>query len=214
MNVFIVGATKGTGLLLAEQLMASGDQVTALVRPGSDRAALQKLGATIVNGDAVDRASVDAALASDTFDAVVASLGGRAASPEERADYHGNINVVDAAKAAGVQRFIMLGGIGAGGSWKAMSEKAQEILGPVMKVKTIAEEHLRESGLDFTIIRGGALGNEPATGNGFLTEDESLIGTIQRADFASLTAKALRDPKTVGKAYGAIDKDLIGKTFF
>jgi len=214
MNVFIVGATKGTGLLLAEQLIANGDRVTALVRPASDAGALQDLGAAVIAGDAMDRPSIDAALATDTFDAVVASLGGRAASPEERSDYHGNINVVDAAKAAGVRRFIMLGGIGAGGSWKAMSEKAQEILGPVMKVKTIAEEHLRESGLDYTIIRGGALGNEPATGNGFLTEDEGLIGTIQRADFAALTADALKDSKTIGKAYGAIDKDLIGKTFF
>lgn len=214
MNVFIIGATKGTGLLLAEQLIASGDSVTALVRPDSDAEALQKLGAKVVAGDAMDRPSIDAALASATFDAVVTSLGGRAASPEERSDYRGNINAVDAAKAAGIKRFIMLGAIGAGGSWKAMSEKAQEILGPVMKVKTIAEEHLRDSGLDDTIIRGGALGDEPATGNGLLTEDESLIGTIQRADFAALTAEALRDPRTIGRAYGAIDKDLIGKTFF
>ena len=214
MNVFVIGATKGTGLLLAELLVSQGDRVTALVRPNSDDADVREVGATIVRGDAMDRSSIDVALAADTFDAVITSLGGRAASPEERSDYYGNINAVDAAKAAGIGRLIMLGGIGAGGSWKAMSEKAQEILGPVMKVKTIAEDHLRNSGLDYTIIRGGALENNPATGNGILTEDESLIGTIQRADFAALTAQALRDPKTIGKAYGAIDKDLIGKTFF
>ena len=214
MNVFIIGATKGTGLLLVQHLIANGDQVTALVRPNSDRSEVEAVGATLVTGDAMDRASIDAALSGGVFDVLITSLGGRASSPEERSDYHGNINAVYAAKAAGIGRFVMLGGIGSGGSWKAMSEKAQEILGPVMKVKTIAEEHLRASGLDFTIIRGGALGNDPATGNGFLTEDESLIGTIQRADFAALTAEALQDPKTIGMAYGAIDKDLIGRTFF
>ena len=213
-KILIIGGTKGTGLALAQLLSEKGKQVTVTVRAQSDTSALEQLDVTQVIADAMDRANLDEVFSNETYDAVVTSLGGRAPSPEERADYHGNINAVEAAKAAGVKRFVMLGAIGTGDSIVALSDRAREILGPVLKVKTKAEDYLKQSGLDYTIIRGGALGDEPATGNGFLTEDESLIGTIQRADFAVLAAAALEDPDTLGKTYGAIDKDLIGKTFF
>ena len=213
-KILIIGGTKGTGLALAQLLSEHGKQVTMTVRAQSDLSALQQLDVKQVTADAMDRTSLDEVFRNQSFDAVVTSLGGRAPSPEERADYYGNINAIEAAKAVGVRRFVMLGAIGTGGSVVALSDRAREILGPVLAVKTKAEDHLKHSGLDFTIIRGGALGDEPATGNGFLTEDESLIGTIQRADFAALTAAALEDPETLGKTYGAIDKDLIGKTFF
>ena len=210
-GIFILGATRATGLEVARLLRARGDQVTALVRDGSVRDDLDAIGATVVTGDALDRASLDAALAGKNFSAVVASLGGPPRN-DRKVDLDGNVNAVDAAKAAGVKRFIMITAIGCGDSWDALPPPAQKFLGTAIKLKTGAENHLIESGLDYSIVRPGALTSEPATGNGLLNEDPSQIGTITRADVALLTVQCLDDDATVGKVYGVMDKDLVGIT--
>lgn len=59
----------------------------------------------------------------------------------------------------------------------------------------------------YTIIRPGGLLNDPATGNGVLTEDSSVSGAITREDTATLVVKALFSSKTDNKVFSAIDKD-------
>jgi hypothetical protein len=55
-----------------------------------------------------------------------------------------------------------------------------ETLRPVLLEKEQAEKHLIESGLTYTVIRPGGLKSEPATGNGVVTEDYKVAGTIHR----------------------------------
>ena len=76
-----------------------------------------------------------------------------------------------------------------------------------MYEKTLGEDHLIASGLDYTLIRPGGLRNGPATGNGLLSE-EYLEGSINRADVGMLIVRALQDDSTIGKAYHVVDKNM------
>ena len=71
-----LGGTRATGLEVAKLLRGRGNPVTAVVREGSVREDLDAIGATVVTGDAMDRASLDAALEGKKFRAVISSLGG------------------------------------------------------------------------------------------------------------------------------------------
>jgi len=87
-----------------------------------------------------------------------------------------------------------------------------EFLGKVVELKTMAENHLRYAGLDYTIIRPGGLKNEPATGTGKLFEGDLVSGMIHRDDVAALAVAALNDPSTSRKTYSAVDENQMEAT--
>ena len=119
-------------------------------------------------------------------------------------------NIVSAAQRYGVNRIVFVTVIGAGDSLGALSETAQKFFAPLIAAKTEAENYLLDSGLDATILRPGGLRSEPASGTAILTADQSVMGTINRADLADLIVKCLDDAGTFGEIYHAIDpKSLI-----
>jgi uncharacterized protein YbjT (DUF2867 family) len=206
-GVLVFGGTRATGLEVVKTLKAKGDQVTVFVRPSSDVAALTKLGVKTVTGDALNLEDVKKAAASGKFRAIVSSLGGKRGEP--RPDFEGTKNIVDAAKAAGITRVVLVTAIGTGDSIKAVSEQTLKVLGPVYAEKVKGEDYLKASGLTYTIIRPGGLLNLPATGDGMLTEDITVGGDITRADLGALTASAIDDATTFNKVYSAVDKTMI-----
>lgn len=204
--VLVIGGTRATGLEVVRQLRARGDEVAVLVRPGSDGSAAEQLGARILRGDAMNQPDIAAALATGPFRAVVSTLGARAVKGT-RPDFEGNRNAVDAARSAGVSRFVLVTVIGAGDSYAASPWIARRILDTVMKEKTKAEDYLKTSGLDYTIIRPGGLLDKEAQGRAYLTEDTRSMSWIRRSDLARLTVQALDDPRAIGKTYHAFDPD-------
>ena len=204
--VLVIGGTRATGLEVVRILRARGDEVVALVRPGSDGSAAEQLGARVVRGDAMNQPDIAAALATGEFRAVVSTLGARAVKGA-RPDFEGNRNAVDAARSAGVARFVLITVIGAGDSYPAAPWIARRVLGTVMKEKTKAEDYLKTSGLEYTIIRPGGLLDKAAQGRAYLTEDVGSMSWIRRADLARLTVQALDDPRAIGKTYHAFDPD-------
>jgi uncharacterized protein YbjT (DUF2867 family) len=74
-----------------------------------------------------------------------------------------------------------------------------------MDLKSQAEDHLRASSLDYTIIRPGGLGDVKATGTAVLADDPRAFSYISRTDLADLVVQALGDPTTIGKTYNAYD---------
>ncbi len=210
-GILLLGATRQTGLEIAKLLRARGDRVAAVVRPGSPREELDALGVTVIAGDAFDAPSLDAAFQGKSFSAVISTMG-RSSKGDQTVDYEATCNLVDATKKAGVKRFLITTAIGAGDSRQALTPGAEQFLGKVMDRKTLGENYLKESGLDYTILRPGAMKSESPTGRAFLTEDTSLIGTINRTDLAQLTLDCLDDDDTIGRTYSTIDKDMIGLT--
>ena len=124
-------------------------------------------------------------------------------------DYEGNVNVADAAKAAGVNRLIMISTVGAGDSEQAAPLLSRWALSSILPGKTRAEEHIRDSGLDYTILRPGGLpeGIVP-TGRGMLSENPETMGFIKRPDLARLIIGVMDDDRTIGKTLAVVDPGL------
>jgi uncharacterized protein YbjT (DUF2867 family) len=206
MHVVIFGATRGTGLECASLLRQRGDQVTAVVRDGANIAALAYLEVATVSGDAFDPKSLTTGLAAvpRPVDAVICSLGNTPMTPR-KVDAEGVAHVADACAAAGWRRFLLVSSIGAGNSRPALSPRALQFLGAVCALKTEGEDHLKGSGLDYTIVRPGGLGHGPASGRGRLSEDPMTSGGIARAELARLLVACLDDDATIGKVLSAVE---------
>ncbi len=204
-GVLVFGPTGGTGLAAVRQLRAEGLPVTAFVRPTSNREKLESLGVSFVVGNALSASDVDKAFAGGNFTAVVSAIGGRQGEP--RPDYEGVKNMVDGAKNHGVQRMILVSSIGAGDAARAKPAADAGFFQTILHEKTLGEDYLIASGLNYTVIRPGGLGSGSATGNGELTVAPAS-GIIQREDVGAMIAQTLNDPSAVGKVYYAVDPTL------
>jgi len=146
MTYLVVGATGLVGTEVCRRLRDAGHSVRALVRPTStpDKVArLEQLGAAIVTGDVKDRSSLDRACRDI---AVVVSTASSTISRQSgdsiaTVDRQGQLDLVDAAEAAGVTRFVFV------------SFPAVEIDFPLQSAKRAVEERLRESGMSYTILQ-------------------------------------------------------------
>ncbi|MFB2881574.1 SDR family oxidoreductase [Floridanema aerugineum] len=206
--IFLAGASRGVGREIAINLTEQNQKIKALLRAETTRPELEAMGIKIVMGDALDKTAMEQAMQGDTIQAVISTIGGLP-KDGERADYLGNKNLIDAAVKAGVQKFILVTSIGTGNSAVALPPQAMQTLGAVLAEKEKAEQHLIESGLTYTIIRPGGLKSEPSTGNGVLTEDYKIAGTIHRADVAKLVCRCLFSQVADNKILCAIDRNMI-----
>ena len=204
-HVFLAGASRGVGREIAKQLVVAGYQVTALLRSSQAEAELTAMGMTVVKGDALAGETIAQLISEQAPDAVISTIGGLPSDGGVRADFLGNKNLIDGAVAANAKRFVLISSIGSGDSVQALPPNVIETLGPVLKEKAQAEEHLAKSGLAYTVIRPGGLLSEPVTGEAVLTEDPTVAGSIPRAAVAELAVKCLASDKAVNKIFSAID---------
>lgn len=202
-GVLVVGGTRRTGLEIVKLLRARGHTVNVMARHTSDITALEALGVPVIRADALSTNEVRSVIVPGRYRAIISTLG--AAGKEPKPDFEGNRNLIDAAKAAGVQRFLLVTVIGAGDSSASPPWIARWFLKDVIALKSRAEDYLKDSGLDYTIIRPGGLLNKEASGRAVLTEDPDTFSWIARADLGQLVADALEDRKTVGRTYSAFD---------
>jgi len=203
-DVIVFGGTSGIGLETVRQRRENGEAVTVLVRETSDLTALNAIdGVTTTVGDAMDMESITRAYASGQFETAISSLGGKL-EVGFAVDSVGNIHVIDGAKAAGVERFILVTSIGAGDSRAAAPTKMLNALGAVLVEKEKAERYLIDSGLKWTIIRPGFLKDKPVNDPGILTQDTSALGLIGRAEVARLVVESVGSKSTYGRVYSAI----------
>lgn len=200
--VLVFGGTSGTGLETVKVLRSQDVPVTVFVRPTSDTTSLDALDVSLVVGNALNNADVETAFASGEFAAVISSLGGRRGEP--RPDNIGNRNITNAAVTAGVRRAVQVTAIGAGDRSRAKPDEDAGFMRKVMYEKTLGEDHLMASGLDYTIIRPGELTDGPPTGNGVMV-DGYVEGAIHRSDVALLIVQALKDESTINKVFSVID---------
>lgn len=135
----VVGSTGLLGGLIARRLVERSAAVRVLVRTGSTDIA----GAEPVRGDLKDRASLDTACTGVTTVVTTANSAQRSgADSVATVDLQGNLSLIDAAKNAGVRHFIFVSA--------AAVDEASPI--PLFAAKARAERHLRESGMNWTVI--------------------------------------------------------------
>ena len=207
-GVMVFGGTGKLGLEVVKQLVAAHEHVTVLTRTSSDTAALKALNVNIVTGDALDPDSLKKAFTEAPFRAAISVLGGH--KGEYRIDSEGNKNVIDATKAAGVTRFVLVSAIGAGDSAEAPPWFVRYYLKDYFAAKTVAEDYLKATDLDYTIIRPGMLLDSPKSGEAALAHAApSIVGTT-RADLGKLVAGAVEDKATFRQTYAAVDAKRTG----
>ncbi|MBV8417864.1 MAG: NAD(P)H-binding protein, partial [Verrucomicrobia bacterium] len=167
----IVGATRGTGLLIAQQLLAGEANVRVVARDPDKASRLLGRRVDVHPGDVTDARSIQDAICGvyqAIFFTVSATGGmdGRALFGSKtmirEVTYQGLVNVVDAARASGFEgRFVLPSVVGA--------DQASFIVGMLNTIKSglqrnliERELYLRTSGLDYTIVRAPILTNVPA----------------------------------------------------
>lgn len=207
-QIFLAGASRGAGREISKQLVAAGHKVVALLRSTAAERDLKAMGITVVLGDALEAEAMRPAVSKHSPEAVISTIGGLPSDGGIRADFAGNKNLIDAAVAAQVNRFILISSIGTGQSVQALPPQALETLGVVLKEKEQAETYLINSGLTYTIIRPGGLVSQPATDGEILTEDFSVAGSIPRAALARLAVKCLNSDRAQNKVLSAIDTSM------
>ena len=141
--ILVVGATGYLGGMIVRKLLDRGSPVRAMVRPQSDPKALEHAGAETVRGDLKDPASLDRACVGVTTVITTANSVQRGgADTVDSVDLTGNLNLIDAARRAGVGHFIFVSVAGA--------EPSSEV--PLFAAKARVEKHLRDSGMKWTIV--------------------------------------------------------------
>ena len=205
-TVFLAGASRGVGLEIAKRLVGRSMPPIVLLRQPQPE--LEALGVQVRQGDAMNPDQVADAMVGSSIETVISTIGGISAEGV-RSDFVGNRNLIDAALNVGAKHFILVTSIGTGDSAIALPDSALQALGAVLKEKNLAEEHLRNSGLTYTIVRPGGLKSEPATGNGVLTADPSIGGIIHRADVAELISQCVKNPKSYNQTLGAVDRTMV-----
>ncbi len=207
-TIFIAGASRGVGREIATILISEGYTVVALLRTADAQTELENLGAKVTIGDALNYTDVAQAMTTHSpIRAIISTIGGMPVDGQ-RADYAGNKNLIDAAKAAGIARFLLVSSLGAGATKDAIPPQAYQSLAAVLADKEKAEQHLVESGLTYTIIRPGGLKSAPATGNGVLTIATNVAGSIHRADVATLVCGCLKGANADNLILSAFDRQM------
>ena len=218
MKLTIFAATGGIGRQLLEQAVAAGHDVTAVVRDPKKLSG----GVRIVTADlaAPDPSALECAVAG--ADAVLSGLGARSAS-ETGVASQGTRAIVQAMKATGVRRIVVVSAAPIGtvpSPGRPTPPKydpgdgffMRHLFSPLTKAafrKTYAdlalmEDVLRDSGLDWTIVRPPRLTNKPLTGTYRTAVGQNLRRgfLISRADVAQLMLRVLEQPETIKHVIG------------
>lgn len=194
MRVLVIGANGNTGTRVVHLLKQGPHEPVAMIRHCDHVPKFDAMKTETVRGD-LER-PVDHALAG--CDAVVFAAGARPRTPPGKTldvDRDGAIRTIDAAAAAGARRFVMLSAMGAD------PESNGHRLSHFLRAKGAADEHLRASGLDYTIVRPGRLTNRPAAGRIEAGPALGSKGELSRVDLAEVLVACLDLDNTIGKTF-------------
>ncbi len=146
-------------------------------------------------------------LAFEGVDILISTIGSTGGDNSEMIDYEGSINFVEAAKETGVSRIIYMSSIGAGGAENFSTVILNLVANKTMKWKSLGEDYIRNSGIDFTIVRPGGLRGEPgALGIRFEQGDE-VIGWIPRGDVAAVMVESIFNDDASNKTFEVINDE-------
>jgi len=199
MDVVVLGGHGKIGLRLLRLLAEGGHRARGIVRKTEQEADLVEVGAEAIVLDVENRDIAPEHL--DGADAVVFAAGaGPGSGPERKrtVDYGGAVKLIEAAKANGISRYVMVSAMGAGsepGQWP-------EQMRPYYEAKADADRELAASGLAYTIVRPGILSDEDAAGRVAVSPNMEGAGeSVPRADVAAVLLEVLGADNTVEKTF-------------
>ncbi|MBE9158328.1 SDR family oxidoreductase [Nodosilinea sp. LEGE 06152] len=198
MKVLVVGATGTLGRQIARRALDEGHEVRCLVRSAQRAAFLREWGVELVRGNLLRPESLPPAL--EGVDAVIDASTARPSESVMEVDWRGKVNLIKAARDAGIQRFIFFSILN--------SEKFPHV--PLMNVKRCTEKFLAESGLNYTILQPcgflqGLIGQyaipilekQPI----WVMGEAAPIAYMDTQDIARFAVKALSVPETENRSF-------------
>jgi len=206
MNVLVIGANGQVGRRVVQELADSPHDAVAMVRKEEQVDHLKELGAAkVVLGDLEQ----DFSDAFDGVDAVIFAAGsGGSTGPDKTLtiDLWGSVKAAKYAEEKGVKRFVQLSSMGT-----PDPDQGGEKMKPYLVAKRVADDILKATDLDYTIVRPGALSSEHKSGKievsaeGFASMENR---SIPRADVAALLVKVLDQPNTYHKTFEVLQGEV------
>lgn len=215
-TVLVLGGTGQLGRAIVGELSKTPARITIFTRESSDRTGFEPISPTHppiewVTGDLLSTADVDRVFAAMTFDVVINAVR------VEDGDIHFYEKIMAPlarnASKGGARLFIHHGAVGAGSNVEKFRTLGWERVPGIfdrLKDQGIGEELLRNSGVPYVIIRNARLypSTYAATGKAVLTEDDSVLTPMTRADLARLTLACIDNPTCINKTFHVSDPSL------
>ena len=204
MRVAIAGGHGQIALRLAKVLSQRGDEAVALIRNPDHAEDVREAGAEPVVADLEHASEGDVVQAIAGSDAVVFAAGagpGSGPARKDTMDYGGAVKLIAAAKQAGVSRYVIVSSMGAN-----PDAPADDTFSVYLRAKGRADDAVRASGLDWTVVRPGGLTNDAGPGRDNLGENAPR-GQVARDDVAAVLAAVLDSPSTIGRTVDLIGGD-------
>ncbi len=205
MNVLVVGANGRTGRHILPLLKQAGHTPRAMIRDYDQRDGLKALGAEIVSGDLEKPLGY---AVGDSRVCIFAAGSGSKTGPEKTidVDFHGAVRLIETCERKKIRRFIMLSSMNTDDP-----QSGPEKLRHYLSAKAAADERLRMSLMDWTIVRPGYLSDAPS--HEMLEIAPSLgslegAGSVSREDVAKVLAACLARDNTFAKTFDVLE----GKT--
>ena len=195
MDVAIAGAHGQIARALTRLLTARGDRVRGLIRNPDHADDVRADGADPV---LCDLESLDARAVAEVIaraDAVVFAAGagpGSGAARKVTVDRDGATKLLEAARTAGVGRFVIVSSVGA-----ESPPDDDSVFSVYLRAKAEADRAVQASDLAWTIVRPGPLTDDPATGRVRLGTD-AFREAVRREDVAAVLAAVLAEPRSAG----------------
>jgi uncharacterized protein YbjT (DUF2867 family) len=203
MTLLIVGATGTLGRQVARRALDEGYQVRCLARSYRKAAFLKEWGAELVPGDLCEPETLKPAL-----EGVKVVIDAATARPTDSlsitdVDWNGKVSLIQAAKAAGGERFIFFSFLDA--------EKYPQV--PLLEIKRCTEKFLAESGLNYTILRPcgflqGLIGQFAIPildgQSVWVPGVSSPIAYMDTQDIAKIAVRTLSVPETENKSFPVV----------
>tara|TARA_R110002020_G_scaffold358559_1_gene570890 strand:+ start:44829 stop:45485 length:657 start_codon:yes stop_codon:yes gene_type:complete len=192
LNVIVAGATGKTGRQLIADIKEMGANPIALVRESSDTSVLPTGTQTRIAD--LTNLKDDSCAGAEVVVFAAGSGGGTSAEMTDKVDRDGAKRLIDIAAKSGVKRFVMLSSVGAD------QENPQGDLAHYLKAKHEADEHLKASGLTYSILRPVALTDDGRSDKVLLGSDVDKSAQASRADVAYVMADAAVNGSHDGKS--------------
>ena len=189
---------------MARRLVARGDTVRGLIRNPDHADDLRADGSEPVLCDLEQATVEEVAQAIAGADAVVFAAGAGPGSGAERKwtmDRDGAIKLLEAARAAGIERYVMISSIGA-----ENPPDGDDVFSIYLRAKAEADRALMNERPRWTIVRPGSLTDDPGTGRVRIDVDP-VRGKVSRDDVAAVLDAVLHEPRSVHLILYVIEGD-------
>ena len=208
--IVVIGASGRTGRLVLEGLAKKDIRIRALSRNIAKASADIVGNYEWVQADVTQPETLIMALqGSDIIISTIGSKPGKGQDGPESVVYKGVISLVDEAKRAGTRHIIYMSSIGAGGAENFSTVFLNLFMNKTMKWKSLGEEYIRNSGIDFTIIRPGGLRGEPGVSGIKFGQGDRIMGYIPREDVAEVINASAFNPDAVNKTFEIINDEAL-----